>query len=281
MRCKPVFIVSAVQLFFNFMLKFFSRNEKPPHGPRVVACLLRFPHLMHLDFPTESLHCSVLWLLLSPFLLHKLSESFSFGTVHFCLFIPQPAHENAPHTRYKLECPSLLVSWLRIWPQPFALRPQLIKFIPFHIPFRNKLLILRHGLLFVSVRCAFTCFTSKFKIFSAHSANHSQSVVHKSASFCFGPLHLSSLLYTPSIMLILSVWMTERPIHLAGAIVEVHDSDLMIILCTSSFIVPLIAYHGSLLCRSRAAPPPNNVPRLSLALPSKSHFPLFCSNPAS
>ena len=155
MRCKPVFIVSAVQLFFNFMLKFFSRNEKPPHGPRVVACLLRFPHLMHLDFPTESLHCSVLWLLLSPFLLHKLSESFSFGTVHFCLFIPQPAHENAPHTRYKLECPSLLVSWLRIWPQPFALRPQLIKFIPFHIPFRNKLLILRHGLLFVSCAVRF------------------------------------------------------------------------------------------------------------------------------
>ena len=74
-------------------------TKSSKHGPKFCACLLRFPHLMHLNFLTESMHFSDWCLLLfSSLLCHK---TFPVGTISSVFHVSELSHENAPKTRQK------------------------------------------------------------------------------------------------------------------------------------------------------------------------------------
>ena len=97
-----------------------------------------------------------------------------------------------------------------------------------------------------SFRRASTCFASRSESCSANSVIDSQTFIHESASFVFGPQHPSSLLHSSPVMPVMSVWMVEGPID-ASAKVKVHSSALLIVRYTSksATIVPWITYHSS------------------------------------
>ena len=131
---------------------------------------------------------------------------------------------------------------------------------------------------------------SKFHSFSAQSVNKSHLCIHRSASFCFGPIHRPSLLHSPSSMPILPVWMVEGPIRLAEAMVKAHSSDLLILLCSSNSAArcPTSCTAACLPCRSPAAPLAIHKSHFFLKFLSKGRqsqcvhgsLPRFCPNPA-
>ena len=122
------------------------------HGPRCYACLLRFPHLMHLNCFTKSLHFSDCCFLLFSSPLSQLDRG--------KLFLP------------------LLLNGLGSWPLPSVFHPHPLLPLPIHLalPFPSKTnsRILVMVFFSFSVLCAFTCFTSRSQFFSTHSVSTSQ-----------------------------------------------------------------------------------------------------------
>ena len=53
---------------------------------------------------------------------------------HLCLSYLRPAHQNAPHTKWKHTCMSLIVQWLRLWPLPCDLHPHPFLSLLIHLP---------------------------------------------------------------------------------------------------------------------------------------------------
>ena len=68
-------------------------------------------------------------------------------------------------------------------------------FICLFVSFQEPLFVCSFLMAFFSipVRCAFTCITSRSRSLTARSVHNSQVVIHRSASFCFGPMYPSSL----------------------------------------------------------------------------------------